>query len=166
MSKSTKKKVPVRKKVPSKNKEKLNSYSELLEITEGIRGSAYEMVATNANVIRELPTIINTMKDKDADEKDIKQTLSIARTIAKDTDSFIDELKEADEKLHSIKEKGKRSIRVASKNYTSVLVLSTRYQDIATRMIETTDVLNNDLTDIYLKVTGDEPTVEKEADGK
>lgn len=148
MNKSTKKPVV------SKKKDTLNSYSELVEITEGMRDSAHQIIAANAKVIVELPGILNDMKEKDVKDKEVEQVLAVARTIAKDTDSFSNELKEIDEKFTDIKKKGTSNIRVAVKHYTSVLALSTRYCDINTRLTETTSELVDDFTDLCLEVTG------------
>lgn len=148
MSKSTKKPSV------SKKKDTLNSYSELVEITEGMRGSAHQMIAANAKVIVDLPEILNDMKEKDVKEKEVEKVLAVARTIAKDTDAFSNELKEIDDKFTDIKKKGTSSIRVAAKHYTDVLALSTRYYDINTRLTETTSELVDDFTDLCLKATG------------
>lgn len=140
----------------SKKKEMLDSYSELVEITDGMRGSAYQMIAANAKVIKDLPEILDDMKEKDVSDKEVEKVLAVARTIAKDTDSFSNELNDVDGKFVDIQSRGTRSIRVAAKNYSSVLAISTRYHDITTRLTETTSNLVNDFTDLCLKVTGAE----------
>lgn len=139
-----------KKPVKSKKKELLDSYSELVEITGGMRESAYQIIASNAKVIQGLPVVLDDMKHKNTGSSEVKKVLAVARTIAKDTDSFTRELKEIDGKFVDIKSKGVKDFKVATKNYTNVLALSTRYMDITTRLTETTGSLVDDFTDLCL----------------
>lgn len=149
----------------SKNREMLDSYGDLVEITDGMRGAAYEMIAANAKVIQDLPTILEDFKTHEVPKKDVDQVLAVARTIATDTDGYSNELKEVDDKFVDIQSKGTKSVRVAAKNYTNVLALSTRYYDITTRLTETTNTLVDDFTDLCMQATGettdDKPTTEE-----
>lgn len=130
----------------------LKSYSELVEIADGIRTSAYQIVSANANVIKDLPSVINSLTEKEVDDKEIDRVVSIARTIGRDTDAYVQELKGIDDAFLPLKDKGVTRPRVAARNYTPMLTLSTRYHDVTARMTETTSELVNDFTDLCLEL--------------
>lgn len=132
------------------SKDLIESYSELVEITDGMRSSAYEIVLANAKVIEGLPGIINQLNESNVDKEDIDKVVSVAKTIAKDTDGFMKELDGVDGKFLDIKSKGSKSTKVANNNYTNVLAISTRYHDITDRLSTTTTELVNDFTDMCI----------------
>ncbi len=128
----------------------IDSYSELVDITDGMRSSAYEIVVANAKVVEGLPSILEQLDSKEIKKEDVDKVISVAKTIAKDTDGFMKELSGIDEKFLDIKSKGKRSTKVAAKNYTNVLTISTRYHDVTDRLSTTTNELVNDFTDMCI----------------
>ena len=128
----------------------ISSYSELVEITDGMRSSAYEIIVANAKVVKELPNILGQLEENKTDKENVDKLVSVAKTIAKDTDSFIKELNLVDDRFTSIKAKGVKSAKVASKNYTNVLTISTKYHDITERLSTTTSELVNDFTDMCI----------------
>lgn len=134
----------------------MDSYSELVEITSGMRDSAYQIVATNVATIKELPSMLDKMDKAEAPKEKVETVINIAKTIGKDADTYIQELDEVDQKFLDIKSKGVKRPKVAAKNYATVLGLSTRYHDISSRIAETTAELTNDMTDIYIEVVGEE----------
>lgn len=129
----------------------LESYTEILEITDGMRNSAYEIIVANAKVVEGLPSVLNQLESNKTSKEDVNKVISVAKTIAKDTDSFMKELGVVDDKFLDIKNSGKRSAKVASKNYANVLSISTRYHDIIDRLSTTTGDLVNDFTDMCIE---------------
>lgn len=124
----------------------ISSYNELVEITNGIRESAYGIIASNAGVIKELPSIINKLDEKNVDKEDVDKVISIAKTIASDTDKYMDELKDIDNTYVGVNDKPVKSAKKANKNYVPVLAVGSRYQDITSRISETTGSLVGDFS--------------------
>lgn len=141
----------------------ISSYNELVEITNGIREAAYGIAASNVNVIKELPSIINKLDEKNVDKEEIDKVINIAKTIGRDTDKYMSELKDIDDTYVGVKDKPVTSAKKANKNYVPVLAVGSRYQDITSRMAETTDCLVNDFSVICEDLLGlnEETTVEE-----
>lgn len=141
----------------------ISSYNELVEITNGIREAAYGIAASNVNVIKGLPSILDKLDEKNVDKEEIDRVINIAKTIGSDTDKYMSELKAIDDTYVGVKDKPVSSAKKANKNYVPVLAVGSRYQDITSRMTETTDCLVNDFSVICEDLLGlnEETTVEE-----
>lgn len=127
------------------------SFSEIKEIVDGMRGSAWGVVATIATTIKEAPSILSTLDESKVTADEMSGVTSLLTTIAKDGDRFTKELDTLDAKFSELsKDTGKASKKNLARNYTRMLSLSTQYHDVSTRLATSTETLIGDYTDTVM----------------
>lgn len=134
--------------VNKKNKEIVDNFKEALEITSGLRESAYAQLAPVIHAVKTLPTILEELDKKNVSPENIEKVLNLASTLGKDADTFKSEMDEVDTKFLPIQSNEHVKVKQAVRDYTRLLSLSSQYHDVGTRFMGNTDRVLNDYTDI------------------
>lgn len=134
--------------VNKKSTDIVENFKEALEITGGLRESAYQQLAPIIEAVKTLPEILGELDTKGVDKKDIDRVLNVASTLGKDADVFSKEMKTIDDKFLPIQSRKNVKVKHAVNDYTRLLTLSTQYHDVGSRFMENTERLLSDYTDL------------------
>lgn len=132
----------------------VENFKEALDITSGLRSSAYQQMAPIIETVRTLPDILKELDDKGVDSKDVDRVLNIATTLGRDADAFKSEMSVIDSKFLPIQSRVVTKPKHAVKDYTRLLTLSTQYHDVGTRFMDNTDRVLSDYTDLCEDLLG------------
>ena len=138
--------------VNKKSKEIVDNFKEALEITGGLRESAYAQLAPVIHAVKTLPTMLEELDKKSTAPEEIEKVLNLASTLGKDADLFSSEMNQIDAKFMPIKSNEHIKVKQAVRDYTRLLTLSSQYHDVGTRFMSNTDRVLNDYTDICEKL--------------
>lgn len=144
--------------VKKPNNDIVENFKEALEITGGLRESAYQQIAPVIETVRTLPDILKQLDERGIDSKDVDRVLNIAATLGRDADTFKNEMSTIDAKFLPIQSRVITKPKHAVKDYTRLLTLSTQYHDVGSRFMDNTDRVLSDYTDLCEDLLGLETT--------
>lgn len=140
--------------INNNGKDIVDNFKEVLEITKGLRESAYSQLAPVIHAIKTLPEILDELDRKNTASKDIDKVVSLASTLGKDADDFKNEMLEIDGKFNNIDTDKNIKVKRAIRDYTKLLTLSTQYHDVGSRFMGNTERVLSDYTDICEDLLG------------